>query len=147
MLRRATTADIPALCEARKRQLADEGLAADVCIDSELAAYFERTIADDSLVELVVDEAGEIVATAAVAFMPFPPTYTNPVGTRGYITNMYTAPSHRGRGLATRLLRGLLEEAKGRGVRKLLLCASEMGRPVYQRLGFQDKEGWMEIDL
>lgn len=33
------------------------------------------------------------------------------------------------------------------GVRKLLLCASEMGKPVYRQLGFCHNDGWMELDL
>ena len=95
----------------------------------------------------VVTEDGEILATAAVGYMPFPPTYTNPIGTRGYITNMYTAPSQRGRGLATLLLNKLLDDARERGVHKLLLCVSKMGKPVYIKCGFEEKEGWMELDL
>lgn len=146
-LRKATAHDIPALCVARKRQLADEGLVADAPIDEELSAYFERTMADGSLVEWVAEDNGEVVATAGIVFMPFPPTFANPAGTRGYVTNMYTVPSHRGQGLASKLLRKLLEEARERGVRKLLLCASQMGRPVYRRLGFAERGGWMELEL
>lgn len=147
VLRRATVDDIPSLCEARKKQLADEGLAQDVRIDDELTAYFEGSLVDGILVEWVAEDDGDIVATAAIAFMPFPPTYANPIGTRGYITNMYTVPSHRGRGIASQLLRGLLDEARRKGVRKLFLCASEMGKPVYQRQGFCENDGWMELDL
>ena len=147
MLRKATVADIPALCEARKKQLIDEGLAPVASIDEELADYFATTLANDSLVEWVLDQDGEIVATAGLALMPFPPTYTNPAGTRGYITNMYTAPSHRGQGVATRLMAKLLDEAKERGIKKLLLSASEMGKPVYRKHGFRENDGWMELDL
>lgn len=147
MLRRATEADVPALCEARKRQLVDEGLTKVANIDTELVSYFEKTLADGTLVEWVAEEDGHIVATAALAFMPFPPTFENPQGTRGYVTNMYTAPSHRGKGLASSLMGKLLDEARGRGIRKLVLCASEMGKPVYRRCGFCEKDGWMELNL
>lgn len=147
MLRKASCSDIPMLCKARKKQLIDEGLSADANIDAELTAYFEKTLADGTLIEWLVEEDGQVVATDGLALMPFPPTYTNPAGTRGYVTNMYTAPSYRGRGLATQLMGKLFDEAKALGIKKLLLHGSEMGRPVYRRQGFQDKEGWMELDL
>jgi len=147
MLRRATTKDIPQLSDLRKCQLADEGLASEADIDEELRAWFERTLGDNSLVEWVFEEEGEIVATAGVVFMPFPPTYTNPVSIRGYVTNMYTAPNFRGKGIATKLLHRLVDEARARGAHLLLLSAAEMGRPVYERCGFREREGWMELSL
>ncbi|MDO4806471.1 MAG: GNAT family N-acetyltransferase [Coriobacteriales bacterium] len=125
----------------------DEGLAQVASIDAELLAYFDKTLADETLVEWVVEEDGEIVATAGLVYMPFPPTYANPVGARGYVTNMYTTPRHRGRGIASCLLVKLLDDARARGVRKVLLCASEMGKPVYLRCGFRENGGWMELDL
>lgn len=147
MLRRATVEDIPALCEARKRQLVDEGMRPDAPIDDELRCYFEASLADGTLAEWVFEDEGEVVATAAIAFMPFPPAFNNPAGTRGYVTNMYTAPSHRGRGIASRMLPLLMDEARRRGVRKVLLHASAMGKPVYERQGFRVNDSWMELDL
>lgn len=145
--RRATVADIPALREARKLQLIDEGMAPDADIDGELDAYLAEGLSDGTLLEWVIEEDGEIVATAALALMPFPPTFTNPQGTRGYITNMYTVPSHRGRCIATRMLSLIIDEARRRGLRKLILHASVMGRPIYQRIGFIDGIDWMAMNL
>ena len=147
MLRRATVEDIADLCEARKRQLVDEGMRPDAAIDDELRSYFEASLAGDTLAQWVFEDVGRVVATAAIAFMPFPPTFNNPAGTRGYVTNMYTSPSHRGRGIASRMLPLLMDEARRRGVRKVLLHASRMGRLVYERQGFQASDGWMELDL
>jgi len=145
--RRATIEDIPALCEARVKQLVDEGLQPDEPIQDDLRVYFEKTLSDETLVEWVLEDEGKIVATAGIAFMPFPPTFSNPIGTRGYVTNMYTAPSHRGRGIATHLLALLMDEARQRGVHKIVLHASKMGRSVYKRQGFHPANGWMELDL
>lgn len=147
VLRRATIEDIPALCEARKKQLVDEGMRSDTPIDDELRSYFEASLANDTLVEWVLEEEGEVVATAAIAFMPFPPAFNNPAGTRGYITNMYTSPSHRGKGIASSMLLLLMNEARQRGIRKVLLHASQMGRPVYERQGFKANDSWMELNL
>lgn len=147
MLRKATVEDVPMLCEARRRQLVDEGLDPVIDIDEELRRYFEGALADGTIVEWVLEEEGELVATAALCLMPFLPSYNNPVGTRGYVTNMYTVPSHRGRGIATRMLAVLMDEARGLGLHKVVLQASEMGGPVYERYGFRPSGGWMELDL
>jgi GNAT superfamily N-acetyltransferase len=98
-------------------------------------------------VEWVAEENNVIIATAAIVFYEFPPSYTNESGIKGYITNMYTAPAYRGRGIAASLLDKLRTEAKERKVQLLWLNASKMGRPVYQRLGFKDSYDWMELRL
>ena len=56
-----------------------------------------------------------------------------------------TDPAYRGRGLARRLMQHALEYLRGR-VSWIKLDATNMGRPVYQRLGFHDEaviERWM----
>lgn len=63
---------------------------------------------------------------------------------KGYVTNMYTAPEHRRRGIATLLLGKLVKEAKSRNVEKLWLHASKMGRPVYLKYGFQETDELLE---
>lgn len=145
--RRANVNDIPILCNARKQQLIDEGLVPEQSIDNELTTYYTQTLRDGTLVEWLLEEDGEIVATAAIVFMPFPPTFTNPQGTRGYISSMYTAPTHRGRGIATTMLGLLVDEATRRGVHKVLLSSSRMGRPVYQKYGFVESDTYMELDI
>ena len=46
-----------------------------------------------------------------------------------------------------RMLAVLMDEARGLGLRKVVLQASEMGGPVYERYGFRPSGGWMELDL
>ncbi len=92
-----------------------------------------------------MEDNGEIVATAAILFHEYPPTFTNRPEIRGYVTNMYTAPAYRKKGIATELLDKLKEEAKKRGAAKMWLGASEMGRPVYEKYGFNVMTEWMDI--
>ena len=145
--RKATQNDIPALCQIRKTQLIDEGIEPLVSIDSELTAYFKAQMENETLVEWVAENEGRIIATAAIAFISFPPTYTNQSGIKGYITNMYTDPAYRGQGIATKMLTFLCNEARERNVRKIWLHASEMGYPVYERFGLKTSDSFMEMDL
>jgi len=56
-----------------------------------------------------------------------------------WIGMVLTLPEYRGRGFATLLMRRCLEFCDARGIRTVKLDATEMGRPVYARLGFEDE--------
>ncbi len=145
--RLAAIHEINTLADLRKQQLADEGISADKDIDLELHNFFIKKMKDGTLVEWVAEENNVIIATAAIVFFEFPPSYKNKSGIKGYITNMYTAPAYRGRGIAVSLLNKLFTEAKERKVEHLWLSASQMRRPVYQKLGFKDSYDWMELHI
>ena len=145
--RKATEQDIGILCRIRKQQLIDEGISPSIDIDAELERYFTDRIKDGSLVEWLLVDHETVIATAAIVFMDFPPSYTYKSGIRGYITNMYTAPEYRGRGIATSMLDKLMDEARKRSVHKIWLGASRLGRPVYKKFGFDESSEWMEMNL
>ena len=144
--RLATEKDIDVLCELRKKQLIDEGTTPDIDIDSELHGFFEKKMKNDELIEWVLENEGEIVATCAILFYEFPPSFTNKSGVKGYITNVYTKPELRGHGIATKMLGFMTEEAKKRKVKKLLLAASDLGRPVYKKFGFTEATEWFKLN-
>lgn len=56
---------------------------------------------------------------------------------------MFTVPHYRGQGLATRILALLEAETVKRGVAVMRLGASKLGRPVYERYGFEQDTVWM----
>ncbi|WP_435171881.1 GNAT family N-acetyltransferase [Paenibacillus glycanilyticus] len=145
--RKAEIEDIEALMSLRKQQLIDEGIAPDQDIDEELRTFFANKLTDGSLMEWVVEADSEIVATAAVIFYDFPPSFTNKSGKKAYITNMYTDIRYRGHGIATQLLNRLVEEVKSAGVQTVWLAASQLGKPVYKKFGFQEANDWMEMHL
>ncbi|WP_054707321.1 GNAT family N-acetyltransferase [Bacillus sp. JCM 19041] len=145
--RKATTKDIDVLINLRKKQLIDEGIEADIEIDQELRQFFEDTLKDRSLVQLLVEDNERIIACGAVVFYQFPPTYTNKSGRKAYITNMYTDKEHRGKGIATKLLSILVEETRQIGISKIWLGASILGRPVYKKFGFTEIDEWLELTV
>jgi predicted N-acetyltransferase YhbS len=73
---------------------------------------------------LVAEEDGVILGTAATAAF----------GTTGWLGGIVVAPSARGRGLGGELTRAALEALGRRST--VLLLASPLGRPIYDRLGF-----------
>jgi GNAT superfamily N-acetyltransferase len=145
--RKATVNEIDQLIYLRKKQLVDEGIEPNQEIDTELKEFFTNKMSDGSLVEWIVEDNEEIIATGAIIFYEFPPTYTNKSGKKAYITNMYTKESYRGQGIATKLLTKLVAEAKTAGIIKIWLGASKLGRPVYKKFGFKETDGWLELDI
>ncbi|WP_110513588.1 GNAT family N-acetyltransferase [Herpetosiphon llansteffanensis] len=56
-----------------------------------------------------------------------------------YVTNLYTAPDYRRRGIAQSLMIASLQQAAAHGERWSVLIASEAGLPLYQKLGYQQQ--------
>ena len=144
-LRFADKNDIPVLCEIRKKQLHDEEPQPNVDIDAALLDYFTRKMESGELTQWVLAENGEIIATAALIDYEFPPSFHTPSGKKGYVANVYTSPAYRRKGLATRLLGVIAEEAKRRGYTLLWLDASQWGRPVYEKFGFREDPEWLRL--
>ena len=147
IVRKATVEDAALLSEVRKLQLIDEGIAPDCDIDSELDAFFKKWLVSKDFLQLIAEENGKLLSTAAIVYYDLPPSFTNKIGVRGYVTNVYTAPEHRRKGLSKMLLSELLNDAKKRGIKKLWLGASKDGRPLYEKLGFIQQESYMELTL
>jgi GNAT superfamily N-acetyltransferase len=82
----------------------------------------------EPLRHVVVRDAGRPAACASVFI----------AGRHAFVTNVGTIPSARGRGLGTQATLAVLKIAAQRGSPAATLTASEMGRGVYARIGFQE---------
>lgn len=145
--RKADLTDVKDLAVLRKAQLRDEGALPSRDIDAELVEYFRRALTDGSFISWIALEGENIIATSGVCFYGLPPTFANPSGTVAYVTNMYTVPEYRRRGIATRLFEKVLQEARARECRIARLHASTEGRLLYVKYGFTDSEGYMALML
>jgi GNAT superfamily N-acetyltransferase len=61
---------------------------------------------------------------------------TEPTPRSGWVHNVVVHPEQRRAGVGTALTEGAMTWLESRGVRAMLLLATESGRPVYERLGF-----------
>lgn len=52
------------------------------------------------------------------------------------VVNVYTEPHWRGKGVAKSLMRELMDWASQQGMDRVVLHASDAGRPLYEKLGF-----------
>lgn len=66
--------------------------------------YFDRALRQGSYVSAVADVAGRIVSANGLVFYEKPPSLTGKFGRVGYVTNIYTLPEWRRKGLASGLM-------------------------------------------
>ena len=91
---------------------------------------------------LAVDDRGAVIAGAGVHIKPQLPrishdaaqVVTTPLP---LAVNVYTEPQWRGQGIARALMKVLMEWAAAQGADRVVLHASEAGRPLYLSLGFE----------
>lgn len=154
--RRAELSEIPVLIALRREQLIEESVKDEgrqreefdtLDVSAEMTSFFTRKMGDGSMIEWIAEENGEIIATSAVLFYEFPPSLDFPNGNKAYIANMYTKPEYRGRGIASALIGKLTEEAQKRGITRLWLSASNDGKPVYIKCGFEVVDWVLEKNL
>lgn len=145
--RKAHLDDLQHLIELRKQQQVAQGIEPKTDIDADLEKFFQKKLKEGSMVQWLAEDEGEIVACGAVIFYEFPPSYVNKSGKKAYITNVYTKEEYRGQGIAKELMGKLVDEVKKAGISNIWLGASEMGKPLYEKFGFQEVDEWMELHL
>ena len=113
----------------------DPGFCREALYDRTLS-FFHRNIASGNHAAFLCEARGKIVATAGLSFFEMPPTGKLPCPKVAKLMNMYTIPAYRRRGIAHEMLRLAADYAREAGCGKIMLNASEMGRPLYEKFGF-----------
>jgi GNAT superfamily N-acetyltransferase len=146
-VRMATVADLQAIATHRCEMFRDMGQLQDDAYDALAEStmhYLEGAMPRGEYVAWLVyleEDPGKIVAGGGVQLRSTLPRPTRdgrlqPPGRQALIVNVYTEPEWRRRGLAELVMRSILEWCRAEGLPSVVLHASEMGRPLYERLGF-----------
>jgi GNAT superfamily N-acetyltransferase len=109
--------------------------------------YLKGNINSDSLVCYIALENNTIISMVILCVYKVLPKLYNITGVIGYIYNVFTVKSYRGRGLAEELLKSIIEEAKKREIKELYLNAEEKAMPLYKRIGFKNIDREMVLFL
>jgi GNAT superfamily N-acetyltransferase len=144
-LRLATVDDIPVLVNHRRRMFedmyADKNVVRDpagyAAMDEAYAVLLRYEIPAGSTRVWVIEDGGKIAASGALKFTDWLP---RPDGQRRglvYVHSVYTVPEYRRQGLARRLLNAMIDYCRDNGWPRLTLHASDMGRGLYEDLGFE----------
>jgi GNAT superfamily N-acetyltransferase len=140
VLRAAQAADAWDLAGLRFASLLEMGL----CTPPERDRFLPRAASElfellshDRMAAWLLLEDGVLSGCACVLFwnrLPYPSSSLH-----AEVAGVYVAPSLRRRGYATELVREAVASARARGVRKITLSPTEVGRSIYERLGFNSE--------
>ncbi|MDV3428589.1 MAG: GNAT family N-acetyltransferase [Bacillota bacterium] len=115
----------------------------DLRLPETLNNYMKETMIKDEFITWIAVDRNKIVGTSAICFYNLPPTSNNVSGKTAYIMNVYTLEEYRHRGIAYSLFGKVLEEARRKDCGIVYLNATEDGRPLYEKFGFEPKGNQM----
>ncbi len=142
--RMANRNDVDTLIKVRFDYFAAEKLEIDDdkrnLIGSQLKEYYSKHLNLDFFAAFIEDDSGNIVSTAFLVIFEKPANLSWTTGKTGMILNVHTYPKYRKMGYATKTMNLLIQEAKNQDLSYIELSASELGKPLYKKLGFQEFE-------
>lgn len=139
-LRSATQADLEVILRHRREMFREMGGKYAQLLDQfELASrqYFQAALKNGTYYGLFAEIDGEIAAGGGVLIADWPGSPLNFEPKRAWILNVYVEPLQRRKGLARSITQSLVDWCRESGFQSVALHASEYGRGLYERLGFQ----------
>jgi GNAT superfamily N-acetyltransferase len=120
------------LIEANGQQLENENE-----LKKKIASHFHSHLPTEKFVAWVcITNNNTVIGTSGISFYEVPPSYSNPSGRIGHISNMYTKKPYRREGIASSLFQKMLEEGLKKNVSKFLLNTTRDGKSLYEKFGF-----------
>jgi predicted acetyltransferase len=102
-----------------------------------LKIYFKESLINNTSICYIAKSGNENVGIGCLAIREQPGNFKNPSGKVGYLSNMYTRPSHRRKGICTGILNLLIDAAKDAGITAFELLSTKEGEYVYKKNGFE----------
>lgn len=144
--RRADISDLDALVEQRIRFFRDAKPDMDAeSLREPNRIYYAETIPTGECVYWLALYEDNVVGGGGFSLRRYAPGYLLQDGVSAYVFNIYTDPEYRKQGIAKEIMLRLMDEARKRGIKRLDLHATEAGRPIYEKLGFEPPDHiWLE---
>lgn len=137
-VRRARAGDEAALVELRVEMFRSMDIPTDDHLwRANAFAWFESRLDEPAYGIFVVTDGEAVVASAMGCVRDAAPSPTSPNGGDVLVSNVCTAPEHRGRGHGRAAFEAVMAWARAQGVGRAELMATEAGRGMYERAGFE----------
>lgn len=137
-MRAARAGDEAALVELRAEMFRAMGVPADDDVwRTNAHRWFAKRLAEPGYGIFVVTAGDRVVASAMGLVRDAAPSPGSPDGGDVLISNVCTAPEHRGRGHGRAAFEAVMAWARAQGVGRAELMATDAGRPMYERAGFE----------
>ena len=135
-IRQATLTDLPLLLNYRRAMAAEMDSADEVAVNRMIAAlepYLRSAIPEGRWHAWIAEPGG----CGSVEIVHWVPGRLDPTPRRAWIHSLYIEPTFRGRGIGRRLTQTIIAWCRERGFGWVYLHASNLGRPLYESLGFE----------
>ena len=114
---------------------------------SECMLFFTKAVSSGYHTFWIAEDEGEIIGQLFVHKIDMVPRPCRIDDQFGYITNNYTKPAFRGKGIGSELLKRVIEWATGEDLELLIVYPSERAEKFYKRGGFDASNDVMELKL
>ena len=146
--RKTTKAEMQILMKLRLEMLREvNGLSGEYEYDENFIFESRRYFESGEQTTVIASDGETLVGCASLSYTWIMPTFSHPTGNRAHLMNVYTRADYRRRGISKKMVEILIDEAKENGVTEISLDATEMGRPLYESLGFKASDSCMVMDL
>ncbi len=118
-----------------------------VDLEESLMDFYKRNLAAGTYVSWLAFDGDKIVGTSGMSFAEKPPYFTCPTGRLGILSSMYTDPDYRRMGIASELLKRVVQEAKDYGCGTIYITASDVGVKLYEANGFKHNGNFLQYNF
>lgn len=155
LLIEASVEDIPTLVQHHRRMFEEIRKSKNLAMDKQKLNEMDISYRDKLNNEIkngickawVIKEKDQIIASGAISITSMVPNPDDSSYYIGYLHSVFTENEFRKRGLAEKVVNGILDYCKSNNINRVLLNASEAGRSVYEKIGFIKSDTAMIINL
>jgi RimJ/RimL family protein N-acetyltransferase len=152
-LREATERDIPQLSLHHRKMFQEiwekknQGISNSLCTEIELAYSRKliRELVGGSCKCWVIENGDQIVASGGITIVSFVPTPNDLNSRVAYLHSMYSEKAYRNKNFANRIVKEALQYCKANEIKRVILTASQAGKPIYEKIGFASSPETMRI--
>ena len=142
VIRKATLDDLELLVKLRIDYLLEENKVQSLNdlenIKIKCREYFTKWLENNGFVAFIAEKDNEVYSTAFLSIVERPPRKATSSYLVGTVYNVFTYPQYRNKGIATKVMTELIEEAKLLNVASIDLLATDAGKSLYAKMGFQE---------
>ena len=145
-IRIADKQDIDLMMSSRLEMLKEvNSLDADYRYSESFVEESRRYFLEEDRTTILALDGEIVIGCATICYFSVMPTFSHPSGKRAHLMNEYTAKEYRKQGIGMKMVNILIDDAWNKGATEISLDATEAGRPLYKKCGFEDSEECMVL--